>query len=579
MKAKFANTRVRASLVAGLLLSGALAASADTLVTFRVDMSVAIGNASFNPLTQTVAARGSFSNWNPLPLTNNPAGPNPALYTGTTNVVGGNGTVLQYKYTIEPGAVYEPVALGGNHNRLVTLPAGGGSLATPVVYYGDAPPAPSTVPVTFQVNMAQQINVGAFNPNTSLVYTRGSFNNYAADVAMTNDPSIHTTNQFGLVSSNVYLATYSIIGSPGQTVDFKYFFDPGANWESPGPGVGDPQDNNNRFFNLSATGQTNPIIYFNDAPYAPVATNAVTFQVDMTAHVLNGTFDPNTGTVEVRGNFNSWGTTPPILATNNPAAANTNIYSAVFPITDGVGATEFYKFWASVPVNTGWETMNDNRSMQVVSGTTQTLPLVYFSNLTPGDLLPAQTTVTFRVNMTNAVGTDAHAFDSTTDGVYINGIQINNNSYSFTSWDTFLPQLTNNPIGSKIYTLDVLIPKGAPVQLTYKYSINGFDNEAGPNVNHVRYIRNTGTYVLPLDKFGNQLIDNEQSFGNLQATPSTAAHALVSWLGRPGVHLQTRTSLSAGSWVDHPETDALSSTNWPTGGGTLFFRLIKPNVP
>jgi hypothetical protein len=351
--------------------------------------------------------------------------------------------------------------------------------------------------------------------------------------------------------------------------------DTGANWEG-SIIAGDPQDNNNRFFNLPNSAQALPIVYFNDAPFAPVATNAVTFQVDMTAHVLLGTFDPNSGTVEVRGNFNSWGT-PAILCTNNPAGPNTNLYSAVVPITDGVGGTEFYKFWASVPVNTGWETMLDNRSMKIVSGTTQTLPAVYFSNLAPGDVLPIDTTVTFRVNMTNAVGTDAHAFDSSVDGVYVNGIQVNNNSYSFTSWDTFLPQLTNNPIGSKIYTLDVLIPKGAPVQLSYKYGINGVDDEAGPNVNHVRYIRSTGSYVLPLDKFGNQLADNEQSFGNLIAT-ANPGHTLVSWLGRPGVHLQTSGSLGA-AWVDHPETDGLSSTNWPTGSAAQLFRLIKPNVP
>lgn len=578
MNCKFKNTRVRYSLLAGLMLGSAFAASADTLVTFQVDMSVQIANATFNPLTQTVAARGSFSSWNPLPLTNNPAGVNPALYTGTTNVVGGNGTVMQYKYTIEPGANYEAVVEAGNHNRLVTLPAAGGTLIAPVVYYSDAPPAPVAVPVTFQVNLAQQINVGAFNTNTSLVYTRGFFNGWAADIAMTNDPSIRTTNQFGLVNSNVYVMTYSISGSPGQTTDFKYYIDTGANWESPGPGVGDPNDNNNRFFNLGASAQTLPIIYFNDAPFAPVATNAVTFQVDMTAQVLNGTFDPTVGTVEVRGNFNSWGT-PVISCTNNPAAANTNVYSTVVPITDGVGATEFYKFWASIPVNTGWEGMNDNRSMQVVSGTSQTLPLVYFSNLAPSDLLPAETVVTFRVNMTNAVGTDTHAFDSTVDGVYINGIQINNNNYAFTSWDTFLPQLTNNPIGSKVYTLDVTIPKGAPVALGYKYGINGVDDEAGPNVNHVRYIRSTGTYVLPLDKFGNQPADNEASFGDLKASMSTAGHTLISWLGRPGVHLQTRSNLTSGSWVDHTETDGLSSTNWPTASSPLFFRLIKPNVP
>ena len=66
------------------------------------------------------------------------------------------------------------------------------------------------------------------------------------------------------------------------------------------------------------------------------------------------------------------------------------------------------------------------------------------------------------------------------------------------------------------------------------------------------------------------------SFGNLKASQSTPGNVLLSWLGRPGVHLQTKSSLSSGSWVDHPETDALSSTNWPTSGGTTFFRLINP---
>ncbi len=180
--------------------------------------------------------------------------------------------------------------------------------------------------------------------------------------------------------------------------------------------------------------------------------------------------------------------------------------------------------------------------------------------------------------MTNAVGTDAHSFDPSTDQVFINGINLVSFNYAFGPWDTFLPQLTNNPIGSKVYTLDVTFPKGTPIALTYKYGINGVDDEAGPNVNHVRYIRTPGAYVLPLDKFGSQA-GNEPSFGNLKATPSTAGHALVSWLGRPGVHLQTTSSLSTGSWLNHNETDGLSSTNWPTAGGTLFFRLVKPNVP
>ena len=375
----------------------------------------------------------------------------------------------------------------------------------------------------------------------------------------------------------MYVGTYEIDGSPGQTMDYKYYIDTGANWDSPAPNTGDPVDNNNRFFNLG-TGPTQavPIVFFNDSPYSPVATNDVTFQVDMTAQILTGNFDPSTGTVEVRGDFNGWGT-PQILCTNDPAGLNTNIYKTVVEIKDGVGAAHSYKFFASVPVNGGWEIVAGNaglnRSFNIIGGppnpTPLVLPPVYFSDIDPSDLLPVDTTVTFSVSMTNAVGTDSHVFDPSVDSVYLNGVP------SFGSWDTSLPQLTNNPAGSKVYSIDLLLAQGSSVQQTYKYGINGNDDEAPQNVNHVRYVRTTGTYAMPFDTFGNMVV--EPSFGNLQASYSTTpGHVLISWLGRPGVFLQTKTNLSGGLWVGHPETDGLNSTNWPSGGSILFFRLVKP---
>jgi len=373
---------------ATLLLGTALTASAATLVTFQVDMSQAIATAAFDPNTQTVAARGSFNGWGntpdvPFALTNNPSGPNPALYTGTTNIPLNN-VVMSYKYTIEPTGTYEAVRSGGGHNRLITLPASGGSVTLPKVFFGDAPLADVTVPVTFRLDMAQQINTGAFNTNTGSVYVRGLFNGWANDSLslMTNDPSILRTNQNGLVTSNVYVLVFDVTGSPGQTIDFKHYFDPGANWESPAPGTGDPADNNNRFFNLAETAQTLPVLFFNDSPYAPVATNAVTFQVDMTAKILNQEFDPTIGTVEVRGDFDSWGDPPIILCTNDITALNTNIYRAVVSISDGVGAFRSYKFWSSIAANTGWENGN-NRSFSIISGSAQTIPVVYFDNVVP----------------------------------------------------------------------------------------------------------------------------------------------------------------------------------------------------
>jgi hypothetical protein len=583
---------VKRFLVVGLLFCWALVASADSVVTFQVDMTAAVGNATFNPATQTMAARGSFNGWNAFPLTNNPSGPNTNLWTGTTNVPG-NGTVMQYKYTIEPGANYEAIFAAGSHNRLITLPSvNGASITLPKVFYADTPVTPVTVDVRFQVNLAQQINTGAFDTNSSLPYARGIHNGWSADIALTNDASIRTTNQFGLVNSNVYVNTYQISGSPGQTMDYKFFIDTGANWESPALGTGDPTDNNNRFFNLSdAASQSLPIVYFSDAPFAPVATNDITFQVDMTAQVLNGNFDPTTGTVEVRGGFNSWGT-PQILMTNNPAGPNTNLYKTVVRRIDGVGAVAKYKFWSSISVNGGWEQPNpnvsvtdgppdNNRVQTQPNATSQTLPPVYFSDINPNDLLPVDTLVTFSVNMTNAVGTDSHAFDPALDTVHINGVPS-----AFGTWDTSLPQLTNNPVGSRLYSVQILVPKGSPIQQTYKYGINGADNEAGGGSNHVRFIRRTGTYTMALDTFGNQYV--EPSFGQLRIGAASGGTVPVSWLGRPGVHLQTKASLAAGPWADLVNTDGstwangfastngfVSVTNYPTTAASTFLRLIK----
>jgi hypothetical protein len=560
-----------------LLLCTGWAVSANVLVTFQVDMSY----APFNSSSQTVAARGSFNGRAAFALTNNPNGANPNLWSGATNIPG-NGTVMSYRYTIEPGATYETVAEGAQHDRLVSLPAAAGSsLTLPQVYFGDSTPNPVTVSVTFQVDLAQQINTGAFQTNSSSIYTRGRFNNWGQAGPMTNDPTILRTNQYGLVTSDVYVYTVDVTGSPGQTTDYKYFIDTASNWESPAPGTGDPADNNNRFFNLgSGATQTLPIVFFNDAPYAPVAANQVTFQVDMTAQVMLGNFDPSTGTVEVRGNFNGWGT-PQILCTNNPADANTNIYRAVVTIKDGIGVQEQYKFWASVPVNSGWETMADNRTVTIIKGTAQTLPVVFFSDQDPVDFLPVDTVVTFSVDMAQAVGTDAHPFAPASDQVFINGAP-----NGFVTWDTSLPMLTNNPVGGSVYSIDLLLPKGSPVQQTYKYGINGNDDEAAANSNHVRFVRTTGSYTMPRDTFGAQQV--EPSFGLLSASPAAGSSVPVSWLGRPGVHLQANKALSGGTWQDLLNTDGalwtqgyastnglVSVTNYPATGAKTFFRLIK----
>jgi hypothetical protein len=78
------------------------------------------------------------------------------------------------------------------------------------------------------------------------------------------------------------------------------------------------------------------------------------------------------------------------------------------------------------------------------------------------------------------------------------------------------------------------------------------------------------------------------SGGDLTVGTSSAGTVPVSWLGRPGAHLQSAASLN-GPWTDIWATDGtswtngvstpnglMSVTNWPSIGGPAFFRLVKP---
>ena len=109
--------------------------------------------------------------------------------------------------------------------------------------------------------------------------------------------------------------------------------------------------------------------------------------------------------------------------------------------------------------------------------------------------------------------------------------------------------------------------------------MDGFDNEAGFAVNHLRYVRSpVGVpYTMPTDRFGTNPAPPlvEQSFGNLVAGPASGGTIPITWSGRQCVVLQVRTNLNSGVWVDLPATDASSATNYPNTGGTRYFRLKK----
>ncbi len=624
----------RSLCVALLLCTPAVAPAASSIVTFSVDMSVQIGLGAFVPGTDTVSARGTFNNWNTYNLTNDPSGPAPTVYSGTVNdTTNPNGGVETYKFYNSHNGQWDDGAVNSTgKNRAARLPATpGASLVLPTVYFGDAGPQVTNT-VTFQVNMAQQINAGLFNTNSQTVYARGTFNSWGLSFPLTNDPSILTTNNAGLVTSNVYVGTYEVPSGTNTSVQFKYAFDPGGAWETPAANNQVGGGDGNRFF-LNTGNQALPLVDYNDVPYSAIVNNDVTFQVDMTAQIFAGRFNPANGDlVEVRGAFNSWGfgAQPLIYLTNNASAANTNIYSAKVRIVDTKGSQQAYKFTIDNP-GVNWESSspklstpdsgpNDynrvfNLTTVVGSVVATTMPVVLWDDKKVNDYLPAATLVTLTVDMNGAVGTDGHVFDPAKDTVWVNGQFANWNGQAgnwYPWWATnnlsAAPpelQMLENPIGSGIYSNQVLIPKGTPVGFSYKYGIGYETVEAGPAVgpfddealggqDHFRVVRSTvgGAYQMARDKFGNQ--NREPLFsatakgdGQLAVSAPAGGVAPVKWLGRPGAHLQSSSSAS-GPWTDHPNTDGsswssgtasanglVSVTNWPAAGDK-FFRLVNP---
>jgi len=231
----------------------------------------------------------------------------------------------------------------------------------------------------------------------------------------------------------------------------------------------------------------------------------------------------------------------------------------------------------------------------VLGSTAQTLPVVFWNDEDPNNVLLVPTTVTFTVNMTNAVDVFGNPFDPANDLVMVDGTFVTPNwpvmdhaADPVINSDYPSHVLQNNPPGSSFYTDTFTVPPGTSLEIFYKYGIyhnssalnTNVDNEAGFGDNHERYIRALGTYNFPVDIFGiqrtNPAAATEPSFGNLAIGQPAAGQLPITWLGRPGVYLQSTTNLVTGVWVNVNATDGTNSDSWPQTAGSEFFRLVNP---
>jgi hypothetical protein len=574
MKSTHTSKLIRAVLYTGaaLFITGAMTAqAASTFISFTVDMSPQIAAGTFTNGVDTIEAHGTFNGYGTFNLVQVGS---TSVYTNTVNdTADTNGGQMQYKYVID-GVNWENIPTGGN--RYALLPTNSGaSLVLPTQFYGDSGPT-NTNTVTFQVDLAEQITNGTFTNGESTVIVAGGglngWNSSSTSNLLTLNPSIATTNMYGVVSHDVYVGTFPVAGPQAGEQAFKYVIQNGTiDWEAPGPVNSD--NGGNRFFNNVVL--TLPIVYFSDSPLGPPVN--VGFSVDMSAVALSGNWQPST--VRLDGSFNGWATD--VFCTNTNSA-NTNLFYATIPI-GSFTAVQYQFRYTDTNGNTQYDhdPLGNNRAYTVPPNITSTnLPTVYFNNVLPTDVLDQDTTVIFTVDMTNAVAapgsSDAgHHFDASVDSVFING-----DFLGWLNWDPIsLSAEQMTAIGSTSnYTYSVLFSKGHSRLLNYKYGMNGADDEAPSGQNHLRYIRSTGggTYQMPVDIFGTQTI--EPKIGGLTIGNPSGSNIPVSWLPYPTALLQSTTNLTIPNvngaiWTDDSATLGQGSTNWPVSGGSVFFRL------
>ena len=553
-------------------------------VTFQVDMTAQIASGAFNPGNgDMVYAAGTFQTnpWSGFQL--NPTAGNTNIYAGTYLDPNPVNTAEQLKFN------FYSVAGGTNawetlDNRPFTLQSGGQTLS--LAYFNDVFPTPSatTNVLSFSIDMTPQIELGGFNPaNGDQIEVLGTFESptWTAGFVLTNNPNSS--------SSNVYSGTIADGNYPASFEEYKFVIYPG------GGSSGTYENINNRTFFTPTNAYTFPLAYFDNITSA--YSIPVTFQVDMTVPIVTGTFNPGNGDlVSAAGTFqssisaNQWQAGVFIL-TNNPTGANQYLYTGTYIDQNPPGTGEQFKFQIDSPntSSTNWENIN-NRTFTLGSSA-QVLPIVTWNNEDTNTVLLQPTTVTFTVDMTNAVDVFGNPFDPANDDVMIAG------TFTTPQWtlnwtDPLINSdygqyvLQNNPPGSELYTGTFTVPAGTPYQIQYKYGIyhntgllnTNADNEAGFDLNHTRYIRTAGNYNFPVDIFGIQQTNlaaaTEQAFGNLAIGNPSGGQFAITWLGLPGVHVQVSTNLV--NWQDINATAGLNSTNWPNTSGNQFFRLVQP---
>jgi len=269
---------------------------------------------------------------------------------------------------------------------------------------------PSTVNVTFQVDMSVQAMLGKFDPDSNVVTIPGDFDNWL------NEPPANTDKVLDDSDGDlIYTKTFEL--DPNTSYQYKYNI--GLGWDGNDELQGEP----NRVIETGTTDTTLAPVFFDNQSIG--GTAIVTFEVDMSLKAQTD-FNPATQDVYVAGNFTDWGTNAIIMSD----ADGDSTYSVTVDTLTG-GETLFFKFIYGDQGSTEytWETV-DNREFTPIDGENDYF--AYWDNVEPGQNF-ADGNITFNVDM--SVMTEVGVFDNAVDSVQVRG--------SFNGWGNSDPMDQN----------------------------------------------------------------------------------------------------------------------------------------
>jgi len=326
----------------GMVLVTAVAAQAQTLVTFQVDM--ASYNGGTPPVSVTI--NGSFNGWgNPgSPALINVSG---TIWSNTVSIADLPGTVESCKFVADNN--YETI----NNRQFLLGPVSPPTQVEPTETWNvNDWPSPTNA-VTFQVDMSPQIITGTFHSGQTITVS-GDFEGWNDGLAMTNNPAAPN------LASNIYSGTFPVVGFLPDLIHYKFRANGG--WEDD-----QPTSSKNRESNITNVTQILPLVFYNNSSLVDLMTapTLVTFSLYITNGTLdtgsapfikgvdrlyvNGNFLDNAGNVVPAGTgaYWAWNTIP---GSQGPASceliesAVPDVYTNSFLLPKGSGLKLVYKY-------------------------------------------------------------------------------------------------------------------------------------------------------------------------------------------------------------------------------------------